>query len=308
MASDAQKQIYDNVLKRLVQHQASAIIPLLLGESDCYVLGEENIEVLLPPRRTDRVYALSYHRQRVIVDIECESSGSSIMAVRLLIYHAILLEKYKCPVISVIVYPFEVDMASSPFQEILGDEEILTFRYRTVPLFLLDARTFVKRKAIQIYGMLPAMQGVSDELLLQAIDEMVQFYQENETLLRDELLCFRVLLARAQRLPEAAMLRVERRIRMFDPLLEEDPWVKEKLAEREKRGLVEGEKRGLVEGELNNARSTLVRFIQRRFPSLTEIAQTKTAQLCQVDTLNTLIEQLWFAPDEKAAHALLEAV
>ena len=47
----------------------------------------------------------------------------------------------------------------------------------------------------------------------------------NEAHLRDELLCFRVLLVRAQRLPEAEMLRVERRIRMSDLLLEDDPWI-----------------------------------------------------------------------------------
>lgn len=47
-----------------------------------------------------------------------------------------------------------------------------------------------------------------------------------------------VLLARVHRLPEAEMLHAERRIRMFDPLLDNDPWVKEKLAEGETRGLL----------------------------------------------------------------------
>ncbi|MGH2507114.1 MAG: hypothetical protein ACRDHZ_06840, partial [Ktedonobacteraceae bacterium] len=225
------------------------------------------------------------------------------MDVRLLIYHAVLLEKYKCPVISMVVYPFEVSMARSPFLEILDNEEILTFNYRTVPLFKQDARTYVKQGAIQMYGMLPAMQGISDELLLQAIDEMVQFYKEDEALLRDELLCFRVLLARAQRLPETEILQVERRIRMFDPSLEQDPWVQEKLAESEMRG----KNKGIVEGELKEARNTVVRFIQRRFPSLTEHAKAKMLHLNQLDVINALMEQLWFAPDEYAARALLEA-
>lgn len=294
MANDAQKQVYDNILKRLVQHQASAIIPLLLGENDCQVLGEENIEVLIPPRRSDRIYTLAYHDQRVVIDIEYESAASNVMDVRLLIYHAVLLEKYHCPVISMIVYPFEVSMATSPLREVLGDEEILSFHYRTVPLFKLDARTFVQQGAVQIYGMLPTMEGVSDELLLQALDEMVQFYEKDETLLREELLCFRILLTRAKRLPDAAMLRVERRIRMFDSLLENDPWVQEKVAE------------GRVEEKLSSRREILVNFIQTRFPALAETAKAKTAQLSQLETLNALMTQLWLAPDEQAARALLE--
>jgi hypothetical protein len=32
---------------------------------------------------------------------------------------------------------------------------------------------------------------------------------------------------------EAELRRIQRRVHMFDPLLEEDPWVKEKLEERE---------------------------------------------------------------------------
>lgn len=129
-------------------------------------------------------------------------------------------------------------MVTSPLIEIRGQEEILSFHFRTLPLWKLDARVYVQQRAIPLYGLLPTMQQASDALLLQAIDDMVQFYGDDEAHLRDELLCFRVLLARAHRLPEAEMLRVERRIRMFDPLLDNDPWVKEKLAEGETRGLL----------------------------------------------------------------------
>ncbi len=142
------------------------------------------------------------------------------------------------------------------------------------------------------------MEHTSEALLLKAIDDMVQFYGENESLLRDELLCFRVMLARAQRLPEAELLRVERRVRMFDPLLEDDPWVKEKVSE--------GEARGSARGELNQARETLVRFVQRRFPPLANLAQTRMEHAEQVRAVNALMEQLWFAADEYAARALLE--
>jgi hypothetical protein len=39
-ATDAQKQVYDNVLKRLVEKQAASVIPLLLGPLATEVVEE----------------------------------------------------------------------------------------------------------------------------------------------------------------------------------------------------------------------------------------------------------------------------
>lgn len=90
---------------------------------------------------------------------------------------------------------------------------------------------------------------------------------------------------------------------MFDPLLEDDPWVQEKVAESERKG----EMRGKNQGELNKTREIVVRFIQRRFPALTKAAQTKMQHLDQVEVIDTLMNHLWEAPDENTARALLEA-
>jgi hypothetical protein len=81
---------------------------------------------------------------------------------------------------------------------------------------------------------------------------------------------------------------------MLDPLLEQDPWIQELGARRE------------AQGELRQAREAVVRFVQRRFPSLANIAQTKAAGIDQVDLLNALSEQLWLAADENAARNALE--
>ena len=80
---------------------------------------------------------------------------------------------------------------------------------------------------------------------------------------------------------------------MFDPLLEEDPWVKEKVAE------------GELKGELKQARDALVRFVQRRFPILTDMAKSRASEIDNLEVLNALSEQLWFASDEYVARALL---
>ncbi len=56
MTNDAQNQSYDNLLKRLVENQPRQILPLLFPGLISEVLEELNIEVLIPPRRVDRVY------------------------------------------------------------------------------------------------------------------------------------------------------------------------------------------------------------------------------------------------------------
>ena len=322
-SNETRKQTYDNLLKQLVEHQAASILPLLLDDPDLRILGEQNIELLIPPRRSDRVYRAFSKGEEISLDIEFESVLSGKMDVRMLIYHALVLEKYERPVTSLLVYPFETNVPRSPFIEWHGGKETLSFHYVVLPLGTLNARKYVDKQAVPIYGLLPAMGEISDELLLQAIDEMIEYYGENDARLREELLCFRVLLARAQRLPEGQLTRVLRRVRMFDPLLEDDPWVKERIAEGMARGeakgmaigeakglaigKAEGKEEGRTEGELKALRSILHSNLSRRFPALAELAKAKVVQIKQPEELNALVEQILLTSDEQRIRALLSA-
>lgn len=142
------------------------------------------------------------------------------------------------------------------------------------------------------------MENLTKELLLEGIDRIIHYYQDDQKLLREELLCFKVMLQRAERLTEADMEIVLRRIEMYDPLLEEDPWIKE----LQKKSLAKGR----TEGELKQARATVVRFIQRRFPMHSDLAQAKMLRAKDIEDINALMEQLWVADDEYAVRALLD--
>ena len=217
------------------------------------------------------------------------------------LFHALFLEEYELPVISVIIYPFEVTMVESPLVESCGEEELLRFQYQTLCLRGLDARRFMEAGEVPVYGLLPCMGQVSEELLQQAVGEMVEYYRTNQEFLRDELLCFLVLLQRARPLPEVEMERVLRRVRMFDPLLEEDPWVKEKVAQGELRG----EARGEARGELAATRKIFVAIVRERFPSLAELAERRAVQIEEAEALQRFIRQVILASDEAATRALL---
>lgn len=298
MANEAQQQVYDNLFKRMLEDQPITLIPLLFPETATEVLEELNFEVLIPPRRTDRVYKSRSHKGVIVLHVEFETAANSKMDKRLLIYHSLLLEKYELPVTSIIVYPFEVSMVTPPLEELDGDKEILRFCYKTLALWQWDARKYFQERAIPLYGFLPAMEGTNDDMLIEAIDQMVKYYGNNEESLRNELLCFRTLLARAKRLPEAQLERVLRRIRMYDPFLEQDPWIKEKVAE--------GKAQGIAEGQLNYARNIFVDIVETRFPALGEIAKAKAAQIEHPEMLHILTNQILRVIDENAAHSLLE--
>jgi predicted transposase YdaD len=89
---------------------------------------------------------------------------------------------------------------------------------------------------------------------------------------------------------------------MFDQLLEEDPWVKEKVAE----GEAKGEAKGKAEGRTEGASKELVRLVQGRYPALLHLAKARATKGEPLDVLDALIEQLWASPDEQAARTLLE--
>lgn len=86
---------------------------------------------------------------------------------------------------------------------------------------------------------------------------------------------------------------------MFDPLLEEDPWI---------QGLrAQDRAEGITEGELKSARSILANIVRKRFPSLATAVEAQAAQIDKPDRLAVLVEQISLASDENAARKVLES-
>lgn len=213
---NAHTQVYNTILKRLVENQASAVIPLLLGPLAPTVLGEVSVEVPLQPRRTVRAYKTRSRAGWVVLNLECETSARTNIDIRLLVHHALLLDKYGLPVTSVALFPFAPAPVTPPLVELHGTKEILRFVYHTVCLPDLDARTFVEQHAIPVYGLLPAMGQTSDDLLLHCLDEIEKYYRKDEKLLRDQIVCFKVLLQQTR--PGVSLDHVLKKIRMLDSL------------------------------------------------------------------------------------------
>jgi hypothetical protein len=218
-------QPYDSTLKEWVQQQAPHILPQLLSGA-CY-LETMDIERIRPTMRTDRVYKVMYHGEPHIMHIEFESGTDDDMTSRLLVYHAILYREQKLPVISIIIYPFKVTMAESPWHEMSGGEAILTFNFRILPFYSLDAEYYLREHLACMYPLLPTMHNVSREHIEEAMEELASLYYDDKNTLAQQFAWMELLLERTASISPEEKREVQRRLSMYDPLWEEHPKVKQ---------------------------------------------------------------------------------
>ncbi len=284
-------QQYDTTFKTWVRERPAAIIPVFLPGA----LYQEtlDVELIRPTLRVDKVFKIMYRGQDHILHIEFESGVDNTMESRLMAYHAILHHQYHMPVISIIVYPFRVRMATSPWHEMSGEEALVTFRFRTLPLFTLDAHYYLQEHLECMYPLLPVMKGANRELIGRAMDELVALYRSDEVTLSQQLVWMEPLLARTDTVPEPEKEDIRRRLTMYDPLWEENPRVLRNRAESK------------AQGELQALQRTLINVVKIRFPSLADLAQQQVMHIDKPDALDLLIQKVVTAPDENMVRWLL---
>lgn len=282
-----QQQPYDTTLKALLREQAAEMIPYLVEEAEFVDTLDSEVLKPQPSLRADRAYKILYRGEPHVLHFELETGTNSRMAYRMLSYHALLLEEQRLPVISLIIYPFRTKLPVSPLREMSRQKELLVFHFKVLALWELEAKQYLKEHIVSMYPLLPTMKGANASMLLEAIDELKQHY--DETNLGRRLLWLRTLLGRVKTLPQEDKRRVEERLHMFDSLLEDDPYIQE----RETR---------VATQELQKA---VVEFVQGRFPTLGELAQQTVTQVSRPDALHLLIKQISAAPDEVFTRQLL---
>lgn len=290
--TQAQQQIYDNLLKSLFEGREKEILPYFLPGSQ-YV-ETLDIEAHRTTLRLDRVYKAIVKERPHIIDIEFETGSDPDMAARLLDYHAYLYRKYKLPVISIIVYPFRTTMATSPLREVSGEEDLLIFHFRMLPLWKQKAERYLNEHAVSMYSLLPTMEGADTHVLAKAIDEMIEYYKDDQIQLAQELRWMGIVLRRADTVPLEEKRVIEERLTMYDELFEQDPKMRKIRAESEAKGRAEG------------LQFALVTVVEERFPPLTALAKETVPHISKPNTLQLLLKGIAAAPDEASARLLLE--
>lgn len=303
----SQYQPFDTTIKSIFKEDAAEILPHLLpGVRIVEVL---DIEILRPPMRTDRVYRVLYKDKPHILEVEVQAGADEDMEYRALVYHANLLRDHRLPVISLIIYLFQATIPESPLHETSDDEELLTFHFKVLPLWTLNAREYLNRHVVSMYALLPTMQHANAEILLQAIDDMVKYYKDDESKLGRQLLWLKILLHRAETVPMQDKHIIEERIDTFEKLFEEDEFVRKQRMLGERIGFSKGKEEGISigkeEGEVQAAQHILVDIVSGRYPDLREMAQQKAGRTKNVEVLREVIRLLSVASSEEMVRVIL---
>jgi hypothetical protein len=286
MTDENQRQPYDSALKSLMDDQAAEMLPEILPE--CTLLGEQNAEIARTNLRPDLVYLIQYRGLHHILNLELQTNKDSDMAYRMLLYHVELFGKYRLPVISMVMYPFETSLPEPVFREESGSEILLEFHHRVLRLWTLEAVHYIQKRVVSMYTLLPAMKGAKASLLLRAIDEMELKYTRTDFV--RHLVRFRTILRRSMTLSMQDKQIVEGHMDItYDSLLDEDPEIQERVAK----------------ARIVGQQKTVIDFIEARFPTLVEAAQEQIARLNKPDELSRLTKQIALAPDEATARWVL---
>jgi hypothetical protein len=293
-------QAYDNTLKALFGEEADQIIPYLLPGAE--FIGnlrdeERNVEINRSMLKADLVHRIRYKRLLAILNLELQTKNDPDLLLRLLQYHVALYEKHRVPVISVILYLFQTAAQLPPYQLKCADETLLTFYYKVICLWELDAQPVVKNHILSLYTLLPAMRGAKPDLLKQALNEIVQSYSRQQ--IGSQILRFHRIMWRSQTMSYQEKLEIEEALHMqyhFDEFIDENPVVLERVA------------RGEARGEIKGLQESIVNILHVRFPALATIPQVQqtTAHIQDVEKLKQLQRDLILASDEQAARALLD--
>ena len=113
---------------------------------------------------------------------------------------------------------------------------------------MLDARQYIAGHNVSMYTLLPMMGNVNANILLQAIDELIEYCKGNESKLACRLLWLGTFLRRAETAPSLDKKQVKERLDMFDELLEQDEFVQRQRERARQEGITLGEVKGKIEG------------------------------------------------------------
>ncbi len=283
-------QPYDNALKGLMKDHADQILSQLMPDAE--LIREENNEIKRENLRADLVYLIKMNKKNKVLDMELQTNSDPDIALRLLQYHFELYKQYRIPVISVVLYLFETTVPESPFRE-SDDEDSLTFPYRSIALWTLDAREHLHKGIIGMYTLLPGMKNANAAILLRAIDTMERHYPRQE--LGNCLRRFRTILRRSNTISEQDKQIIEERLHMeYDSLIDEDPDLKERVAKSK------------ADGEVEGLQKMVLKAVEDQYPTLEELAEKRIEVIRKPEILMQLVQLIYKAPNEDTAHWLLE--
>ncbi len=293
----SQRQPYDSSFKALLDDQTLAFLSYFLEEEiiEAQELKESIVKegTVEPSLRVDGVYQVR-RRERAgdcVGHVEFESAPTRETDGRLFEYYGGLYRKYRKPVLQTLICPFEgYGIPIPPLKVELDGKTLAEINYKVIELYKREAQELLDKGNVAVYAILPTMKGANFDRLVQGLQEMKEYYKEQEGRFSGHFVWFSTFLYRSTIVSEEHKERIKQKMKEIGSLHEGNPLLEELKAEGEAQGL----------------RTAVLTSVRVRFPALTELAQQKVTSVTSPDILNFLLEKIVAAPDETIARFLLE--
>ncbi|HLZ64158.1 MAG TPA: hypothetical protein VKR06_45085, partial [Ktedonosporobacter sp.] len=235
----------------------------------------------------------------IILHIEFQRLGHENMGRRVWEYNAMADHLYGLPVYSVVIYLKKVkNVAVSPYMHLLPNGQPSQICYfGVIKLWEIPMERLKKHEGI---GLLPLLTLVEDEARFEVVEEMVA---DLHAAGQDHLIALGLMLA------ELVFEKKEDHERLIERYLQVKPMFEDSIIYKEikKEGLLIGLEEGRAEGRAEALRSTIIRYVEKRYPELVPLAKKQVVQLKKLEQLEKVRDLLFDAlMVDEARLALME--
>ena len=165
---------YDSSVKCISPELSADIATLVLGKKP----DLKQISESLPSdeRRVDFLAKMTGDEESLL-HIEFQTRYDPNMPVRMLAYHARILDRYRLPVYPVVVYLTQTDRSiETTYSSHVGNKHIFTFNYDVIKVWELRSKAVFEHELCGLYTLTPLMP---DADLAECIEKMIEAVEHN---------------------------------------------------------------------------------------------------------------------------------
>jgi len=300
---------YDNGTRRLMGICAQDLVEWLLPGAFCTGKLSEKFESF--DIEADAMQETLFYDKLALVHVEFQSGPDTGMAQRLLEYLVMAYRRYKCPVISYVVYLKKCALPKPPLVLTLPNgEECLRLNYKVIAL---PQTLYEELLAKGIKGLLPLVPLAHNGARRDVIEELILRLLPAHDTVEKELLALLQLFASLAfgKENKESQEWLKRRFRVLNDIFRETPayqWILEEGREEgflkgKEEGHLVGKKEGRLEGRLEgqmeerqtlllSMREVLVKMVQGRFPPLSALATAQADRVEDVEQIQDLLVKI----------------
>jgi len=313
--SDMPDKPYDTGWKRLLDICAQDLLDWIARK--VVFAGRRSEEFQTEKMHADLMLEGIYEDQRVLVHIEAQSTPDTAMAQRLLEYNVLAHRRYKCPVMSYVVYLKKGgERPPSPLQWHSPDgREILRFYYEDIELPDYAPEALF---ATELRGILPLIPFAAEGARREVVEQIIaRLLPAHDTINKQLLVLTRLFASLAfGKEDQTNQEWLMRRFAVLQDILQDTPAFQQIFALGEEKGLEiglekgreEGLQQGLEKGRqaerqeiVQKSRETLLKLVVQRFPKLKTLARKQALLMEQPQILDDLILMIALARTQEEA-------